>query len=916
MPCFVSGLRRHGDRVALVSAGATLTYDELADRVEAAGTALRGERRLVAVAVRATPAAVVDYLGALAAGHVVLLVPGSDPDALAASIAAWDPDVVVDAAGAVDVRRSTPAHVLHPALTLLMATSGSTGSPRLVRLATGSLEANACAVVASLGLTADDRAALTLPLHYCYGLSVLHSCLSVGAGLLFDEHSVVEPEFWSAFRERRGTCLHGVPYTFRQLERTGFLDRDLPDLRLVTQAGGRLAPDAVRRWARAGRERGWRFVVMYGQTEATARMAHLPAHRAIEAPDAVGVPVPGGRLDVADPDDEGVGELVYRGPNVMLGYACTPTDLALGRCTDALYTGDLGRVGADGLVRVVGRRSRFTKPFGVRVDLDGVERLLADHGLDAAAVGREDADGGTDAGLVVAVEAGPDDGGTPARVRALLAERLSLPPGAVVVAAVPALPRLANGKIDHRAVAALDAEPPTAEGRPPARGARPGSARAVFERAFPGRAVRDEASFVDHGGDSLSYVAVSVELEHLLGRLPEQWERRPLRELEACRRGPASRIATLETAVVLRAVAIVLVVGEHVRLWPVLGGAHLLLPLAGWSIARFTLPPPDPADPSSGVAPAPRLLRAAARVAVPGSLWIAFRAATQDDVRWVDALLGGSVFHPLVQGYWFVDALVQILLVLAGLLAVPAVRRRERAHPFGLPAVALAGALSLLLLPSADPSVVPDVYSTHRVLWLVLLGWLVQRADTRPRRCGVALVAVLAVVPFLGLDHGRAAVVVGGLLVLLAQPRGVVPRLLARPIGTVASASLAIYLVHFALLPLLGFGVPPVVLAGASVASGIAVDRTVAALRHVAAGGRQRRHHAERHRDRRARRTRAASRSSGMSSVPASSHAELSAAARRSASSSVASDSRNGTPMSAAARSRSARTSDSRPAGS
>ena len=218
---------------------------------------------------------------------------------------------------------------------------------------------------------------------------------------------MVDPAFWDDMRTHRATSLAGVPYTFELLDRVGFADMDLPHLRYLTQAGGRLAPDEVRRWAALGRERGWDLFVMYGQTEATARMAWLPPLLALDAPDTIGIPVPGGSFTVeplperpfAGAHDPEVGELVYHGPNVMLGYAESPADLALGRTVTSLRTGDIGRQRDDGLFEVVGRRSRVAKVFGLRIDLDHVEQLLAARGVVAAA-----ADGGDR--LVLAVCAG------------------------------------------------------------------------------------------------------------------------------------------------------------------------------------------------------------------------------------------------------------------------------------------------------------------------------------------------------------------------------------------------------------------------------------------------------------------------------------------------------------------------------
>jgi hypothetical protein len=195
-------------------------------------------------------------------------------------------------------------------------------------------------------------------------------------------------------------------------------------------------------------------------------------------------------------------------------------------------------------------------------------------------------------------------------------------------------------------------------------------------------------------------VQVSADLERALGELPEGWDSVPLGELAGRPRagGAApSRWARLEAVVVLRALAIVLVVGEHDHLWTWLGGAHLLLAMAGWTFSRFLLTRSDDAS----ALPA-RILRSAALIAVPSSLWILLRATMTGSVHYADALLLGSVFHPLVQGYWFVDSLVQILVATAALFAVPGVRRFERRHRFALPAIVLAAALALRRIPSYD----------------------------------------------------------------------------------------------------------------------------------------------------------------------------------------------------------------------
>ena len=369
-----------GDALAVVAGDVELSHAALARLVADRARAWGPERRLVLVEGANDLDSLVAYLAALQHGHVALVVPDGRPAQRDAVVAAYDPDIVCarsDAGTRDDVRRDASAHDLHPDLALLLSTSGTTGSPKLVRLSRANVASNAAAIADYLALTPADRAITALPLHYCYGLSVLHSHLVAGASVVLTGLSVVDECFWDLFTRTGATTLAGVPHTFDLLATSGFEGRDLPTLRQVTQAGGRLDPDAVRRWSRFGRGRGWDLVVMYGATEATARMAYLPPHLTDDHPAAIGIAVPGGRLRLDETADErpGVGELVYSGPNVMLGYAESPADLALGRETTELRTGDLARE-VGGLFEVVGRLNRHGKVFGLRLDLDGLERHL------------------------------------------------------------------------------------------------------------------------------------------------------------------------------------------------------------------------------------------------------------------------------------------------------------------------------------------------------------------------------------------------------------------------------------------------------------------------------------------------------------------------------------------------------------
>ena len=804
---FAHDLDRRGERPALVDAasGTGLSYAGLQVRVDEAAERLGLAPRLVLLEGANTVATVATYLAALQLGHPVLLAPGGRAGSVRRLVEAYDPDVVVssEAAGIrfADRRRST-THELHPDLALLLSTSGSTGSAKVVRLSHANLQANADAIALALGIDEDDVALTSLPMAYCYGLSVLHSHLARGASIVLSESSVVDESFWRTLRDHRATTFAGVPHTFELLDRVGFADLHLPTLRSVTQAGGRLESATVVRYAELGRRRGWALHVMYGQTEATARMAVLPPELARTHPRSIGRAIPGGafELDLAAGDaDEGIGELVYRGPNVMLGYASGPADLALGRTVDELRTGDLARVDDDGLYEIVGRRHRFVKPFGLRIDLDGVERELRSRGVEALAAG-------DDRRLVVATTStGRDD------VASRILEHTGLPAAAVDVHVVPSLPRLDNGKADHAAVLAMRGPLPRARGA---------SVRDLFEEVLRLDAVGDEDSFGSAGGDSLSYVELSVRLEELVGPLPEQWPTMTVAELEQLaeakappRSGRGARVRWVETTVALRAGAAALIVATHAGLTDLRGGAHLLLAIAGWNFARFQLP----ADGS-------RLARSVGRILVPTVLWLSLLLVVTDDYGLHNLLLLHSQIGPEPWDprwrYWFVEALVPILVIAGGLVCIPAVRRLERRRPFAV-AAALVGVTLAVALPASGDRI---IHRPQTIAWVFALGWLGQRAATNRQRMLVSVASVVGAHLFF-VDPEREGVLIAGMLALLWLRAVPVVAPLHRLAALLAGASLWIYLVHWQVYPAVVERATPALATVASLAVGVAAHR-------------------------------------------------------------------------------------------
>ena len=806
---FAAGLARFDDRPAIVTDTGTISYRQLADRVEAVVDRLGTVRRLVLLAATNDVDSLVAYLAALSGGHPVILVPGDKPSAVESIREAFDPDVVMAAGkgnGQPRIREVRPAtnHHLHPDLALLLSTSGSTGSPKLVRLSHQNLEANAAAIAEYLRLGPGDRAVTTLPMSYCYGLSVINSHLLTGASVVLSNLSVVDPCFWDLFRSTEATAFAAVPYTFDLLERVGFADMDLPHLRYVTQAGGRLAPELVRRYAELGEERGWELFVMYGQTEATARMAYLPPALAAENPSRIGVPVPGGsfRIDPVSGLDDG--ELVYTGPNVMLGYAESPEDLGAGRTVSELRTGDLARRHADGLYEVVGRRSRFIKIAGLRIDLGRVEEILADLGVQATSAG-------TDGQLVVAVQGDHE----PGLLTKVLALDLGIPRGTLSMYAVEQLPRLSSGKPDYQAVLALAKPAPAPQEPASGRKESPQDVRAILAEQLEVAAVDDDSTFVSLGGDSLSYVATSVRLEHALGTLPADWHLRSIAELEEGA-SPVRRrrrlFAPVETSIVLRAVAIIFIISTHIGLFHWEGTAHVLMAAAGYNFARFQLQ-------GERVQRLRRQLTSIARIVLPSMALIAVGYVITDhysvaNIFLLNALVGPQEVTPEWH-FWFVEVLTYLLVFAVALLAIPPVARLERRFPLGFPlGLTAAGLLTRFNIVDLD------LPNTAPALWLFALGWAVAQARTAVHRLLITVVALLCIPGFFFGDQLREMTLLTGILLLVWLRTLPMPRGLARIAAVLASASLYIYLTHWLVFPHLE-GMHPAVAVAASLVAGV-----------------------------------------------------------------------------------------------
>lgn len=339
---------------------------------------------------------------------------------------------------------------LYDELGLLITTSGSTGSPKLVRQSYTNLLDNARSIAEYLKLDHTERPITTLPMNYVYGLSVINSHFLVGATLLLTDKGLMQKEFWNFFKEKEATSFGGVPYTYEMLDKLRFYHMKLPSLRTMTQAGGKITPELHEKFAAYAEKQGKNFVVMYGAAEATSRMGYLPPEKAVEKKGSMGIPIPGGKFTLVGADGQKIseplttGELVYEGKNVTLGYAECGEDLIKGdERHGKLETGDMAQFDHDGFYYIVGRKKRFLKIYGNRVNLDEIDRLIkGEFEIEVASAGVDDH-------MYIFVT----DAGKAELVRDFVVNKTKLNPVAFKVITIDEIPKNDSGKTLYKELA-------------------------------------------------------------------------------------------------------------------------------------------------------------------------------------------------------------------------------------------------------------------------------------------------------------------------------------------------------------------------------------------------------------------------------------------------------------------------------
>ncbi len=793
---FWTSLEAGGARLALIAEEESLSYARLVERVGRFDEGVRAQlpqalsRPLVLLEAANEIGSIVAYLACLRAGWPVILVAEGQSSPASGIASTYQPNIVVRRDGK-DWRASLACAepvAMHADLAVLLSTSGTTGAEKLVRLSARNLQANATAIASYLSLSPADRAITVLPYHYSYGMSVLHTHLLSQAGLVLSSASLVDAELWSLARQFDVTSLALVPTQFELLDEIAFSKEHLPSLRYVTQAGGKLDPARALKFARQAKTLGFQFFIMYGQTEASPRMSYVPAEDVELWHHSIGRPVDGGTFRLTDGAGREItrngepGELVYEGPNVMLGYALSRADLDKPGGPSILWTGDIAERLDNGFYRITGRASRFIKLFGLRIGLDEVESSLR-------AQGRRVYVSGTDERLVIfsldAEAEGP--------LRAEIARRYEWPERCVEVVPLESVPLLASGKVDYRELSRRAASLAV-------RSADTRSNLAELLSCLLREASLDETkSFLDLGGHSLAYLEVQLFLSQRIGTVPESWECLPLRDLYALeassnRKKPSWQLVPAD--LIARDVAILAVIALHSSTWSTGGGSILLLILVGYSLARFQ------SERLFAGQVGKTLGTMLGRIVVIYYVFIAVAAIkfSPFDPEWFLLVANFSVEPTpyFIGPYWFVSTYVQIIALASLPFALPGVGAKVKAYPFEAGVAAtLAVALAIQLSQVGD--LFYNVRHHHPVvaLELLLAGWCMFFATTTRKKLVATAVILLAWLQNYGLVEANiTALMLGGSLCTLWGAAVPLPRSVARGLVLFGSLSLFVYLAH------------------------------------------------------------------------------------------------------------------------
>lgn len=450
---WLSDIAKHQGQIIDHHSQQKITYLELDNKINDFGKTLPKTRQLIALIASNSLEFVIAYLALLRFKHVILMVEKSNNGLTLSSrteelLTEYSVNYITD--GHNTEEKSKYTHTLNNHLAILLSTSGSTGSSKLVKLSYENLAANTQSICEFLPISKSDTVVTTLPLHYSFGLSVLQTHLAVGASIILTNATLLEKSLWQAFKAYRPTSFYGVPFSFELLTQLNLKRLPLETIQYFAQAGGKISEKiahTINSWCEAHQKQ---FYIMYGQTEATARIAYLSPQKASTKSSSIGKAIPNGELQLRDVqqtiihEENTAGELFYQGKNVFIGYANNIHELSTHEQPTWLATGDIAVRDIEGDYKIIGRNKRIVKIVGKRINLDDVEHFLQKKCLQSiAAITANDL-------LYLIIES--EKHHSFEDIKHLLADFISINHRYILVKAVKEIARLANGKVDYQTI--------------------------------------------------------------------------------------------------------------------------------------------------------------------------------------------------------------------------------------------------------------------------------------------------------------------------------------------------------------------------------------------------------------------------------------------------------------------------------
>lgn len=784
---FFEDIKEYGDKVAIITETRKVSYIQLHDLINQLYSEIPNTRSLILIDASNEIEPLCAYIGAMQRGHAVILSSFASSANEQMVVERYQPQYIfkyTEDGWNFEATQYKQA-LLHQELALMLSTSGTTGSPKMVKLSYENLLSNASSIAEYLNIQVTDRAITTLPIHYSYGLSVVNSHFLSGATILLTDRSVTDKKFWSFLSREKATSFSGVPYTFELLKKTDFIHGRYSSLQKITQAGGKLHEEDIKFYKNLSDRFGWDFYIMYGQTEATARMAYLPPEDLDSNIGTIGRAIPGGEFELRDDENRLIksinhpGELVYSGANVMMGYAYNADDLISEADEKRLYTGDLAIKNENGYFKIVGRKSRFAKIFGLRISFDEIESYLLKHGYKGLCFG-------DDSKIAIGIIGKADI----EAIGFMLSSHYGLPAYLFHIIEIDEPPLLANGKTDYQW---LLKNAPKISVRPGSGNVETQKIHAIYANTFKFKDVDGNQSFTSLGGDSLSYVDISTQLETVLGFLPDNWENKTIQELEAIELVGNTK-SSMETNLVLRAIAIVSVVSHHSTLWAFGGAASFLMLLAGFNLARFSRKPLYDNKSKRDI------FVSIYKLLIPYFLILMAYQIYKKDFDVESMLLLGNFVdrqRTFIEPFWFIQAFIQCNIVFILIFSIKITRACANAQEYMFAYLMLFFSLALkfgmpyFLSLDGQPS-----YYLWNVLFLFSFGWLMYVSHSILQRVLTSLAWLMLAMVVMNFQLTSTWLLCFYVLLMLWVPRLYIPNMIKPIIRAISSNSYYIYILH------------------------------------------------------------------------------------------------------------------------